>query len=109
MKASTIAAELRREAAQERRDESREHFRECRREDRQLIEAELAAERKEDRASLTVDRHDRLRSALVQSERLAALALTSIHGMTAEQVAAAVASRAIAALRAKPNRGEVEQ
>ena len=51
--------------------------------------------------SLSIDRHAQLRSALLQAERLATYTLTSIHGRTAEEVAAEVASRAIAALKAK--------
>lgn len=50
---------------------------------------------------LSIEDHSRLHSALLQAERLATYTLTSIRGRTAEEVAAEVASRAIAALKAK--------
>ena len=53
------------------------------------------------RSPLTVEKHDRLRLALIQAERLAAYACAAIRGRTAEAVAAEVASRTIAALRSK--------
>jgi hypothetical protein len=53
------------------------------------------------RSPLTIEKHDRLRLALIQAERAAAYACAAIRGRTAEEVAAEVAARAIAALRAK--------
>ncbi len=53
------------------------------------------------RSPLTVEKHSRLRLALIQAERLAAFTLTTIRGRTASEVAAEVASRAVAALKAK--------
>ena len=53
------------------------------------------------RSRLTVEKHDRLRLALIQAERAAAYACAAIRGRTAEAVALEVASRAIAALRSK--------
>jgi hypothetical protein len=50
---------------------------------------------------LTIETHDRLRLALIQAERAAAYTLTTIRGRTAEEVAVEVASRAVAALKAK--------
>jgi hypothetical protein len=50
---------------------------------------------------LTVEKHGRLRLALIQAERMAALTLTTIRGRTASEVAAEVAACAIAALRSK--------
>jgi hypothetical protein len=85
--ASTIAAELRREAAQDRREALREHRREI--------------GTPSPRRPLCVADHSRMHGALVQAERLAAFTLASIRGQTAEQVAAAVASRALAALRGR--------
>jgi hypothetical protein len=56
------------------------------------------------KSRLTIEQHERLHSALVQAERLAAFALANIKGQTAAQVAAAVAARAVAALRQKGGR-----
>ena len=53
------------------------------------------------RSPLSVEKHDRLRLALIQAERLAALTLTTIRGRTASEVAAEVASRALQSLRSK--------
>jgi hypothetical protein len=53
------------------------------------------------RSPLTVEKHDRLRLALIQAERLAAYTLATIRGRTASEVAAEVASRAVTALRSK--------
>ena len=50
---------------------------------------------------LTIEKHDRERSRIAAAVRNAAYALASIQGQTAEEVAAAVAARAIAALRSK--------
>lgn len=50
---------------------------------------------------LSIEDHSRLRSALIQAERMAAFTLTSIRGRTAEEVAAEVASRVIHSLRSK--------
>ena len=52
-------------------------------------------------APLTVERHARLHSAMIQAERMASYTLTAIRGRTASEVAAEVAARAIAALRSK--------
>jgi hypothetical protein len=54
-----------------------------------------------DSIALSVDRHARLHGAILQAERLAAFTLTTIRGRTASEVAAEVASRAVAALKAK--------
>jgi hypothetical protein len=53
------------------------------------------------RSPLTVEKHDRMHSALVHAERLAAYTLTTIRGRTASEVAAEVAARAIRSLREK--------
>ncbi len=53
---------------------------------------------------LTVERHERIHGALIQAERLAAYALATIRGRTAEEVAAEVAARALASLRQKGGR-----
>ena len=53
------------------------------------------------RSPLTVEKHDRLRFALIQAERAAAYALTTIRGRTAEAVALEVASKVINNLRSK--------
>lgn len=50
---------------------------------------------------LSIDQHSRIHSALIQAERAASYTLTLIRGRTASEVAAEVASRAIAALRSK--------
>jgi hypothetical protein len=50
---------------------------------------------------LTIADHGRLHSALVRADQLAAVALAAIRGRTASEVAAEVASRAVAALKAK--------
>lgn len=56
------------------------------------------------KASFSIADHARAHGAILAAERLASYTLTSIRGMTAEQVAAAVASRAIASLRSKAQR-----
>jgi len=56
------------------------------------------------RSPLTVEKHDRLHGAILQAERLAAYALTTIRGRTASEVAAEVAARAIQSLREKGGR-----
>jgi hypothetical protein len=50
---------------------------------------------------LTVEKHDRIHSAILQAERLAAYTLTTIRGRTAEAVALEVASRVINSLTSK--------
>lgn len=50
---------------------------------------------------LSIEDHSRLHSALIQAERAACYTLAAIRGRTAEEVAAEVASRAIAVLRSK--------
>ena len=54
-----------------------------------------------DSIALSVDRHARIHSALIQAERLAAYTLTTIRGRTAEEVAVEVAARVIHSLRSK--------
>jgi hypothetical protein len=56
---------------------------------------------------LSIEDHSRLHSALIQAERMAALTLTTIRGRTASEVAAEVASRAIAALCKRQPEGQV--
>jgi hypothetical protein len=53
---------------------------------------------------LTIADHDRIRAGIARAEQLAAYTLTAIRGRTAQEVAAAVAARAIAALRQKGGR-----
>ncbi len=53
------------------------------------------------RSPLTVEKHSRLRFALIQAERAAAYTLTTIRGRTASEVAAEVAAKAIQSLRSK--------
>ena len=59
-----------------------------------------------DSIALSVDRHARIHSALIQAERLATYTLTAIRGRTASEVAAEVAARAITALRSKTSTPE---
>jgi hypothetical protein len=47
------------------------------------------------RSPLTVEKHSRLRLAMIQAERAAAYACTAIRGRTAEEVALEVASKVI--------------
>ena len=54
-----------------------------------------------DSIALSVDRHARIHSALVQAERAACYALAAIRGRTAEEVAVEVAAKVIHNLRAK--------
>jgi hypothetical protein len=54
-----------------------------------------------DSIALSVDRHARLHGAILQAERLAAYALTTIRGRTAEEVALEVASKVINNLTSK--------
>jgi hypothetical protein len=53
------------------------------------------------RSPLTVEKHSRLRLALIQAERAAAYACAAIRGRTASEVAAEVAAKAIQSLRSK--------
>ncbi len=53
------------------------------------------------RSPLTVEKHDRLRLALIQAERAASYTCAAIRGRTAEAVAVEVASRVIHNLRSK--------
>ncbi len=53
------------------------------------------------RSPLTVEKHDRIHSALVHAERLAAFTLTTIRGRTAEEVALEVASKVIHSLTSR--------
>ena len=54
-----------------------------------------------DSITLSVDRHARIHSALIQAERLAAYTLATIRGRTAEAVAVEVAAKVIHNLCAK--------
>lgn len=54
-----------------------------------------------DSSALSVDRHARLRSGLIQAERAACFTLTAIRGRTASEVAVELAARAIQSLRSK--------
>jgi hypothetical protein len=58
------------------------------------------------RSRLTIEKHDRLRLALIHAERAAAYACAAIRGRTAEEVALEVASRAIAALCKRQPEGQ---
>lgn len=51
--------------------------------------------------SLSIDRHARLRSEIAHAERKAAYELAAVRAQSAEELAEAVARRAIAALHAK--------
>ncbi len=53
------------------------------------------------RRTISIADHDRLHAAIARAERMAAYAMTAVRGRTAQEVAAEVASRAIAALRSK--------
>ena len=53
------------------------------------------------RSPLTVEKHSRLRLALIQAERAAAYACAAIRGRTAEEVALEVASKVINSLTSK--------
>ena len=50
---------------------------------------------------LSIEDHSRLHSALIQAERAACYALTTIRGRTAEEVAVEVAAKVIHSLRSK--------
>jgi hypothetical protein len=58
-----------------------------------------------DSIALSVDRHARLHSALIQAERAAAYACAAIRGRTAEEVAVEVAARVVNSLRSKAQGG----
>jgi hypothetical protein len=53
------------------------------------------------RSPLTIEKHDRLRLALIQAERAATYTCAAIRGRTAEAVALEVASKVINNLRSK--------
>lgn len=50
-------------------------------------------------ATLTIDRHAALHREILLAERMASIALATMQGKTASQVAAEVSARAIASLR----------
>jgi hypothetical protein len=50
---------------------------------------------------LTVERHEQMRAALIRAERAAAFVCATARGQSAAEIAAAVASRVFAALRAQ--------